>query len=152
MKKICTLITILALSCLSLQTKAQCGNASKELLGSISAMTAYNTYIVIGSFADMYSNDVITSKQLATYLDEQIPMIAVLIDNYNKALQNDPTSYTKDDKEFMNDCIATLRLLTSEAKALRKYADNRTDSNADEYQQYRKKAWSAVSDLLDLED
>lgn len=152
MKKIYTFVAIVALSCLAFKGQAQCGVASRELVGSVSALTAYNTYITIGSFADMFTHEVITAKQLADYLDEQIPMIAVVIESYNKALEKDPQSYSNDDKQFLNECIHALNMLTSEAKALRLYADNQNDSNAGEYQKYRKKAWTAVSDLLGLDD
>ncbi|OJU75127.1 MAG: hypothetical protein BGO09_07860 [Bacteroidetes bacterium 47-18] len=152
MKKIYAFVIILLVSCVSFKGNAQCGVASRELLGSVSAMTAYNTYIVIGSFADMFTQKVITAKQLSDYLDEQIPMLTTVTESYGKALQNDAKSYSEDDKRFMNECIHALNMLAAEARALRLYADVQNDSNASEYQKYRKKAWSAISDLLGLEE
>lgn len=134
------------------RSQAQCGESSRELLGSISAITMYNTYVAIGSFADMHTNQVITSEQLVSYTDEQVAMLAVLVDSYNKALKEDAKSYSDDDKQFMRNCVNILGLLRSEALALKKYAAAATDNNADEYQLYRNKAWVQISDLLGLED
>lgn len=135
-----------------IKSEAQISVASKEVIGATSAIAIYNSFLVVGSFADMYVNEVISSDQLHSYLAEQIGMIGVVVQSYEKAIKEDSKSYSEDDVQFLNDCKAAFSLIEKEALALQKYAKSKTDEHADEYQLYREKAWNKIKVLLEIEE
>lgn len=134
------------------QSRAQPSLEVRECMGSLSAVMLYNTYLTIGSIADMYTSETIKKDFALDLCAEQIGMLEAVRQAVQKVIDdNSKGALVGDDKAYVKELSATLGKLKNQVSFLEKYIKGANESDAKEYQKYREAAWVQIADLLGLE-
>lgn len=134
-------------------SRAQASSAVLECMGSISSLMIYNTYVTIGSIADMYTTETIKKDHALELCSEQVAMLEVVRKAVKKVLDdNDKGALGNDDKAYIKDLSIAIGHLKEQAANLEKYLNSGNESDAQQYQKYRKAAWNKIAQILDLEE
>jgi hypothetical protein len=122
-----------------------------ETLGGVTALMLYNTYVCIGAIADGYGAEVYDDLTVEELMDEQIVSLTSVEQQLNTLLQSDFLT-DADDRAFLTDAIATVKLLRDEADALADYAINLEEEAMTTYDTARTAAWKKIAALLGIEE
>jgi hypothetical protein len=125
-------------------------NVVLEALGGFSALALYNTYIVVGAVADGYVSEVYTQEMATNLIAEQIPSIELLTEHCNKLLAGNVLQNASD-KEYVSGIREALKLLQTEASALKDFIASGNESDQKAYDESRNAAWAKISKLLGFE-
>lgn len=122
-----------------------------ETIGSISGGMLYNTYVSIGVIADGFHDKVYDAEYTRALMDEQITLIASVDSSLMKLEQSGFLTDTSDIR-YLKEIRIAFGYLSNEAYYLKLYANDSSDSNADNFQYYREKAWKLIAVLLDIKE
>jgi hypothetical protein len=125
-------------------------NAVLEALGGFSALALYNTYIVVGAVADGYVSEVYTKEMAIDLIAEQISSLDLLSEHCTKLLTG-TVLQNASDKEYVTGIRESLKLLKSEATALKNYINSGSESDQNAYNENRNAAWTKIAKLLGIE-
>lgn len=146
MKRYLALIFIF--SCLVLSVNADLTEDALVAVGGLGAADVYIAYLAIGSIADAYEEKVYLADEVNSLADG----IATFCENSKSLLQQLLKSADKSDRKAIQDIIDAYSLLIKQAKALIAYSQDNDPDTANEFEDYRQKAWTNISELLDLEN
>ena len=146
------LLCILLLSSFG-RSSAQPSLEVRECMGSLSAVMLYNTYLTIGSIADMHTSGTIKKDFALELCSEQIGMLDAVRQAVQKVIDdNSKGALTGDDKAYVKELSVTLGQLKNQVSFLEKYIKGANESDAKEYHKYREAAWGQIADLLGLDE
>lgn len=133
------------------KSRAQSSTAVLECMGAMSAVVLYNTYITVGSIADMYAKEVIKKDYAATLSSEQIGMMQTLEKAMQKAIDEKGVAALKsEDKAYFEEMLVAVGHLKQTATFLEKYIKNGNSADATTYDKHRNAAWDKIAVILDL--
>lgn len=152
MKKILVAACLIAITNLGIsQTCEQRENKLLEAFGGFSAAMLYNTYGLIGSISDGFTHNAYDAVTVSDLLGAQ----KKVAENLEKVLEDLNTGgFLKDekDKDFANAMISILKGLKKQAQLLEIYTDRNNRQNQEAYENQRNKNWSAISNLMGIEE
>jgi hypothetical protein len=149
LKRGLTAVSLMAMLCiLSMPAVAQ--NEELTTIGAIGASNMYVTYIAVGSVADGHAQKVYDDDTTSNLLQS----LAQLAQSSQESLGNLKKAgrLEKEDFEFISEMITTLELLSGQARSYIQYIKTGNKSHAQQYNEFRKKAWSKIVVLLGIEE
>ncbi len=134
----------------SLNSQAQCSVEVREAFGAATSLMLYNTYITIGSIADMQVKEVIKKDYAVTLTTEQIAMLEAIFKSFDKAAKDKSGSLSKDDIGYLKSSLLAIDNLRLMAIALKQFLND--GSTSEQYSTFRNAAWKEISELLGIEE
>jgi hypothetical protein len=117
------------------------------LIGGLSGAHLYTTYAYVGVLTDGLLKDLYTTDQTKLMLGEVVSVSDNLIKNYTRVRDG---GLSPEDTQYMNSMIEIHRLLQDQARAAIEYADTRSPTDAEEFENARKTVWPKIAALLGL--
>ena len=152
MKKIFLICTLVVLSFNGFsQTCEEREPTMLTMIGGISAGMIYNTYQLINSVKEGFSNKIYSNNQVEKLMNSQRGMIDYLTKSMDSAIQKN-TFIHNDDKEYVNSMVDILMGLFQQATLMIDLLANNNTSNADKYEKQRKINWDKISNILGFND
>jgi len=129
-----------------------CEERNEKLLqavGSFSAATLYNTYATIGSISDGFGKDVYDALTVGNLMDAQKKLMDNLAGVLNRLVE-EKTAVTASDIHYCQNAVTILEGLKKQATLLDDYANTKRQNKLSEYDDQRRKNWSAISKLMGI--
>lgn len=156
MKKTITFLFVLLLTISKTNGELLAQSPEEKFVGTLSETLGYQSvsglfasYIAIGSLADSFASEIHTrenimqvSKQLATLMQGTHEQFEVLL--------KDPI-LDESDREMVDTISKIYAILSIEANHLYKFAETGEKKYLNQFQKERKKAWNAISRMLQLD-
>ena len=117
-------------------------------VGALGASNLYTTYFLLGTLADGYA----TAAYTASFADELARDVIGLNESSIEVLEDllDDDGLLDEDRALVKSMIEAHSLLINQAWGLLAYIEDSTDT--DEWFEYRRAAWDAITELLGLEE
>lgn len=132
-------------------SNAQCDDDVRQAFGGISSISVYNTYLTIGAVADAYVNNVYTGDRVRELMAEQKALLQSVIEMLDQCQTPKSNGLSADDVEYVKELIACLKSLKGEAQGLSDFATTGSESDQENYNFFRDRAWTQLSALLGIE-
>ena len=123
----------------------------KQAMVGFSSALLYNTYGVIGSIADAFVKDAYKQETVEDLMNAQ----KNLADNLVKVLDGlvkDNMLNTTIDRDYAVSAISILEGLKKQASFLQEYTQTKKQQKQEDYDDQRKKNWSALSKLMGIKE
>ncbi|MBL8848670.1 MAG: hypothetical protein JNG89_03260 [Planctomycetaceae bacterium] len=117
------------------------------LIGGLSGANLYTTYAYVGVLADGLSKDLYTAEQTKLMLGEVVTVSDNLIKNMVRVRDG---GLSPDDTQSIDNMIEIYKLLQDEARAAIEYADSRSVTDAENFENARKTVWPKIATLLGI--
>lgn len=116
-------------------------------VGALGASNLYTTYFLLGTLADGYA----TAAYTASFADELARDVVGLNESAIDVLGDllDDDELLDDDRALVKEMIEAHSLLINQAWGLIAYVEDSSDT--DDWFEYRRAAWDAITELLGIE-
>ena len=135
---------------LSAQTapSAQEDDPALYAVGALGASNLYTTYFLLGTLADGYA----TAAYTASFADELARDVIGLNESSTEVLEDllDDDGLLDEDRTLVKAMIEAHTLLINQAWGLIAYIEDSSDT--DDWFEYRRAAWDAITELLGIEE
>lgn len=135
---------------LSAQTapSAQEDDPALYAVGALGASNLYTTYFLLGTLADGYA----TAAYTASFADELARDVIGLNESSIEVLEDllDDDALLDEDRTLVKEMIEAHSLLINQAWGLIAYIEDSADT--DDWFEYRRAAWDAITELLGIEE
>ncbi|MFW5826071.1 MAG: hypothetical protein ACOCVO_00795 [bacterium] len=117
-------------------------------VGALGASNLYTTYFLLGTLADGYA----TAAYTASFADELARDVIGLNESSIEVLEDllDDDGLLDEDRTLVTEMIEAHSLLINQAWGLIAYIDDSSDT--DDWFEYRRAAWDAITELLGIEE
>ena len=124
-------------------------NEALVTIGTMSALSLYNTYVAIGAVADAYGRDVYTAQNVGDLMKEQLTILPTAKAQVEKLKYS---GYLEDqtDIDYCQSIMDCLDLLILEAGGLSEYALHGDLDAQLNYANAREDAWELITKILQL--
>lgn len=131
------------------QSSCKGKSAALETIGATSGMLLYNTYLAIGAVGDGEAKGVYEADYCVALMEEQMSSLDIMDSTYADLLASgfltDPQ-----DVEYVKDIRTTIKYLHDEAYYLKLYVKSDSESDLDNYNLNRDRAWKMIEKLLGI--
>ncbi len=135
---------------LSAQTapSAQEDDPALYAVGALGASNLYTTYFLLGTLADGYA----TAAYTASFADELARDVIGLNESSIEVLEDllDDDGLLDEDRTLVKEMMEAHSLLINQAWGLIAYIEDSSDT--DDWFEYRRAAWDAITELLGIEE
>src|SRR5205823_13641287 len=108
------------------------------------------THMTVGTLSDAYVGKAYKQDQASTFINTYINVTKGMKDQMKKLV--DEGTLSKSDNQFVENTIAVLDLVLSEANDLKDYISSGKQADAQAYDNSRKKALKEIKTLLSIKD
>ncbi|PZR74667.1 MAG: hypothetical protein DLM73_07265 [Chthoniobacterales bacterium] len=140
-------VTILAIAPLR---AAQDDTVLLNTLGYTTGQSVLLTHMAVGTLADAYVGKAYKSDQATTFITTYINITKGMKDQMKKLVDAD--ILTKNDSQFVQSTVDVLDLVLKESRDLEGYIESGKKSDAEAYDNSRKKALKEIKALLSIKD
>ncbi len=147
MKKILLVLCVVISHLLHAQTCEEKQGKLIQLIAGYSASFLYNTYGMIGSISDGFSNDVYNAKTVIDLLSAQNKVLDHLASETDK-LNSENTLSNPQDKTYASTTSSILIGLKKQANLMIEYAKSKTPQRMEAYESQRNKNWEDIAALM----
>jgi hypothetical protein len=123
------------------------GSVYRRAVGGLGAGYLFQAHLAIGATADLLGKEVYDSPEVEALMDTTIGMTKSVADMLGEIRR---LEICPGDHKTIGHMIEVNRLLGAQAVALKTFAHERTESNAQRFQEHRRSTWAELSQLLDI--
>ncbi len=144
---ICVLVALPVVMGLPAELPAEEDDPALYAVGALGASSLYTSYFLLGTLADGYATAAYTSSFTDEIARDVIGLSESSIEALGRIVADE--SIAAGDRELLQGMIHAHELLIAQAWGLIAYVEDEDDT--DDWFRYRRAAWEAIRDLLDLE-
>ncbi len=139
------LIPLLAVSLFSYSSKLE--EKMFFSMGNFGAAFLYQTYLNIGMIADIWTQNIYSPDDAKSLLNTNLSFLKT-----SRKIVKELTDFsiTQEDRGTFLEMISIMDDLTGETESLLKYIASRAQNDINQYETFRKQAWTKISKLMDI--
>ena len=126
---------------------AQESNGRLEAIGALSASHIYFLHGYIGAMADGFVEDVYSSRQTRTAMEEVATHIDVVVERLNDVVDS---GVSRDDERFIDDLLTVYRQLQLQSEYLSDYTRSDDNEDLEDWSSVRDRCLKNIEEILDL--
>lgn len=146
-KKVALILLLPVLACSLFSYSSKLEEKMFFSMGNFGAAFLYQTYLNIGMISDIWTHNIYPPEDAKSLLDSNLSFLKT-----SKKIVQELTGFsiTREDRGTFLEMIAIMDDLAGEAESLLKYMADRAQNDLDQYENFRKQAWTKISKLMDI--